>query len=194
MSQESMQETLDAIRDLYVSEIRATLASLKPRAPLYAAFIPYFAWGGTPEVHSQLGMELSLLDVEYLKSASGSSSNPNEISYRAYSWGEFMGGKIVPIDSPLLQKALLQWYRYQAENVSRTDLLERLGQTLAEVCVQLNRDPWEGMKYTSDFVVFTDCTADETPGIGIRESVPAEWLAQKQAAGMLHWWNDESSN
>ena len=91
------------------------------------------------------------------------------------------------IESTELNDALLEWYSFQNEHDESTELLDQIGMAIASACLVLNERGWSRQAYTEDFVVFTDCTADEVYNVGLRASVPEQWMAAKENAGMFRW-------
>ena len=114
-------------------------------------------------------------------------SDIDEVSRQAYGWGEFIGGKAVMIESTELNAALLEWYSYQNDQDESTELLDRIGASIASACRNLNEAGWSGPQFIEDFVVFTDCTADEVYNVGLGTSVPERWMAAKADLGMFGW-------
>ena len=98
-----------------------------------------------------------------------------------------MGAKSVMIESTELNDALLEWYSFQNDNDESTDLLDQIGTAIASACLVLNERGWSHQACTDDFVVFTDCMADEEYNVGLRTSVPEQWMAAKENAGMFRW-------
>ena len=187
-----MDALLQHITDLYTETIPAALETAPGELILYGGFIPYFGWEADPKDHAEHGRTIYILDTEYLNAIRNETDDPDEISRRAYGWGEFIGGRAVMIESEQLNEALLEWYTYQSDQDESTELLDRIGGSIASACRSLNERGWANPSFTDDFVVFTDCTADEEYNVGLRASVPPSWMNAKTSAGMFRWLSTES--
>ena len=183
----NLDDLLNRITRLYIELIPAALKSVPSDLKLYGGFIPYFGWEAEPEDHAEHGRTIYILDTAYLKTLQGETDDIDEISRRAYGWGEFIGGKSVMIESTELNDALLEWYSFQNEHDESTELLDQIGTAIASACLVLNERGWSHQAYSDDFVVFTDCTADEEYNVGLRASVPEQWMTAKENAGMFRW-------
>jgi hypothetical protein len=184
---EHMDALLDRITKLYTESIPVALQSAPKELTLYGGFIPYFGWEAEPEDHAEHGRTIYILDTNQLQAIRNETSDVDEVSRRAYGWSEFIGGKAVMIDSTELNDALLEWYRYQNDQDESTQLLDQIGGSIASACRNLNETGWSERRFTDDFVVFTDCTADEVYNVGLRASVPERWMAAKTDLGMFGW-------
>jgi hypothetical protein len=182
-----MQSLLSRISELYVQEIPKTLRTVPATITLYAGFVPYFGWEADPEDHAGHSREIYILDTQYLDKIKSEGGSPDEVSRRAFGWGEFIGEKSITIESDDLHQSLLEWYTYQGEQDESTELLDQIGAAIASACRKLNEGGWSGSSFTSDFVVFTDCMADEIYNVGLPSSVPNEWLQSKRDQGMFQW-------
>lgn len=167
--------------------IPTALESVPSGLKLYGGFIPYFGWEADPEDHAEHGRTIYILDTDRLQMIQGETDDVDEVSRRAYFWGEFIGGKSVMIESDELNEALLEWYSFQNDQDESTELLDQIGAAIASACLVLNERGWSHRAFTDDFVVFTDCTADEEYNVGLRESVPEQWMVAKENAGMFRW-------
>jgi hypothetical protein len=170
----NLDELLNRITRLYIELIPTALKSVPSGLKLYGGFIPYCGWEAEPEDHAEHGRTIYILDTAYLKTLQGETDDIDEVSRRAYGWGEFIGGESVMIESTELNDALLEWYSFQNEHDESTELLDQIGTAIASACLVLNERGWSQQAYTDDFVVFTDCTADEEYNVGLR-------------AGMFRW-------
>lgn len=101
--------------------------------------------------------------------------------------GEFIGGKAVVINSVELHDALLEWYSFPNNHEENTAMLDQMSAAIASACRTLNESGWNATRYTNDFVVFTDCTADLLYNAGLRASVPEQWMTTKTDMGMFGW-------
>ena len=183
----NLDDLLNRITQLYVDLIPTALESVPPGLKLYGGFIPYFGWEAEPEDHAEHGRTIYILDTARLQTIRGETDDIDEVSRRAYGWGEIIGGKFVMIESSELNDALLEWYSFQNDRDESTELLDQIGSAIASACLILNNRGWSRPICTDDFVVFTDCTADEKYNVGLRSSVPEQWMAAKERAGMFRW-------
>ena len=184
-----MDALLTEIESQFVSLVPETLAEAEFESKLYAAFIPYFGWEMYADEQAEANREIFLLTEEYYEQCELQHPNPGKLGYHTYCWGEFINHcGITQIQSESLQANLLKWYEYQIDNddCSRNaNYLRMIGGTHANACQTLNKKEWDSRRFTEDFVVFTDCMADEAREYCIKQSTSAAWLEQQKSNGIF---------
>jgi len=192
-----MKKVLDRITELYVDLVPKALANCKIENQLYAAFILYDMNEMSLEDQPKFCMGINLLDTAYLQSIMVKyGDDSDEASRMAYLWGECINGsREIMIDSSELHDLLLGWFEWfhglrdSIESDDDTMPRDEIGGAIAAACLTLNNRGWQGRRFTSDFVLFTDCPEDTSEDNipGIPQSVPESWLIAKKDAGMLLW-------
>lgn len=182
-----MKDTLKQIEDAYVATVPAALDRMGSSEKLAAVFIPHFAWEAEPEDHAENGQQIYLLGESYFKKLG---VDLEELSY-AYSWPQICEESAYSIGDENLRSLLLQWYTYQNEKdeeLGEDVLLAQIGKAVTSACRRLNSIKWPSDRYTDDFLVFSQCMADDSTEYGIAASATPEWLDKMKAKGLFKTW------
>ena len=184
-----MEAVLKEIEALYVSLVPETLNELDSSDELYAAFIPYFGWTMYAEEQAEAGREIFLLKTEYFEECELKEPDPGKLGYNTYCWGAFIDNcGIVEVESKELHQCLLKWCEHQIENddsILNIEYMKKIGGCLANACRKLNGFSWDPNRFNADFVVFTDCMADEVHEHNLKHCVSDEWLKKQKSTGLF---------